>query len=41
VRESYRRQARQENWVLINGELPKDAVREAVEAAVFPRLARR
>ena len=41
VRESYRRQARQENWVLINGELPKDEVREAVEAAVLPRLTRR
>jgi dTMP kinase len=41
VRESYRRQARQENWVLINGELPKDEVREAVEAAVLPRLSRR
>lgn len=41
VRESYRRQARQENWVLINGELPKDEVRAAVEAAVLPRLGRR
>ena len=41
VRESYRRQARQDNWVLINGELPKDEVREAVEAAVLPRLTRR
>jgi dTMP kinase len=40
VRESYRRQARQENWVLINGEVPKDQVREAVEAAVLPRLRR-
>ena len=41
VRESYRRQADQPGWVLINGELPKDDVRAAVEAAVLPRLARR
>lgn len=41
VRQSYRRQAEQPDWVLINGELPKDQVREAVEAAVLPRLARR
>ena len=41
VRESYRRQAEQPGWVLINGELPKDEVRAAVEAAVLPRLARR
>jgi dTMP kinase len=38
VRESYRRQAGQPGWVLINGEASKDAVREAVEAAVLPRL---
>ena len=38
VRESYRRQAEQPDWVLINGELPKNEVREAVEAAVLPRL---
>jgi dTMP kinase len=38
VRESYRRQAEQPGWVLINGEASKDAVREAVEAAVLPRL---
>ena len=41
VRESYRRQADQPDWVLINGELPKDQVRAAVEAAVLPRLTRR
>jgi dTMP kinase len=41
VRESYRRQADQPDWVLINGELPKDEVRAAVEAAVWPRLAGR
>jgi dTMP kinase len=41
VRESYRRQARQADWVLINGELSKDQVREAVEAAVLPHLTRR
>ena len=41
VRESYRRQAEQSDWVLINGELPKDEVRAAVEAAVLPRLKRR
>ena len=41
VRESYRRQANQPDWVLINGELPKDEVRAAVEAAVLPRLKRR
>jgi dTMP kinase len=40
VRESYRRQAEQTDWVLINGELPKNEVREAVEAAVLPRLTR-
>jgi dTMP kinase len=41
VRESYRRQAEQPDWVLINGELPKNEVRAAVEAAVLPRLTRR
>lgn len=41
VRESYRRQASQPGWVLIDGERPKDEVRAAVEAAVLPRLARR
>jgi len=40
VRESYRRQAEQPGWVLINGEAPKDVVRAAVEAAVLPLLAR-
>src|SRR5688500_1512596 len=41
VRQSYRRQAEQPGWVLVNGELPKDEVREAVEAAVLPRLTAR
>ncbi|MEI6244166.1 MAG: dTMP kinase [Acidobacteriota bacterium] len=41
VRESYRRQAAAENWILINGEQPKDAVSAAVAAAVLPRLAPR
>lgn len=41
VRESYRRQAEQPGWVLINGEAPKDEVRAAVEAAVLPLLAAR
>jgi dTMP kinase len=39
VRESYRRQAAANpDWVLIDGELGKDEVRAAVEAAVLPRL---
>jgi dTMP kinase len=41
VRESYLRQAKQEGWVLVNGELPKAEVRSAVEAAVLPLLKRR
>ncbi len=41
VRESYRRQAEQSDWVLINGEASKDDVRAAVEAAVLPRLPHR
>lgn len=40
VRESYRRQARQRSWALIDAEQPKDAVALAVERAVLPRLAR-
>lgn len=38
VRESYRRQAAQDGWVLINAEGSKDDVRAAVDAAVLPRL---
>jgi dTMP kinase len=38
VRESYRLQARQPDWVLIDGEQPKDRVSEAVQAAVLARL---
>ena len=41
VRESYRRQAQQPDWVLIDGEASKDDVCAAVEAAVLPRLSRR
>lgn len=41
VRESYRRQAAQPDWVLINAEASKDEVRAAVEAAVLPRLTAR
>jgi dTMP kinase len=39
VRESYRRQATQPGWVLIDGERPEDEVTAAVERAVRPRLA--
>lgn len=41
VRESYRAQARAHGWAVIDGELSKDAVAAAVDAAVLPRLARR
>ena len=41
VRDSYLRQARADHWVLINGEQSKDAVTEAVAAAVLPLLERR
>src|SRR5947207_3086222 len=37
VRESYRRQAAQPDWVLIDGEQPKDQVTTAVDQAVAPR----
>ncbi|HEX5213913.1 MAG TPA: dTMP kinase [Vicinamibacterales bacterium] len=40
VRQSYRRQAAAGDWVVIDAEQPKDAVSEAVAAAVLPRLAR-
>ena len=38
VRDSYRRQAAAEGWVVIDGEQSKDAVSAAVSAAVWPRL---
>lgn len=38
VRDSYRRQARQRGWALIDAEQPKDVVAQAVERAVLPRL---
>jgi dTMP kinase len=41
VRESYRRQAQANNWVLINGEQSKDEVSAAVAAAVLSRLSPR
>lgn len=40
VRESYRRQAAEEGWVVINGEQPKDVVSSEIAAAVLPRLVR-
>ena len=40
VRESYRRQADQPDWVIIDGEQPKDAIGEQVFAAVSARLSR-
>ncbi|MEO8482096.1 MAG: dTMP kinase [Acidobacteriota bacterium] len=39
VRESYRRQAAQPDWILIDAEQSKDAVAAAVAKAVLPRLA--
>jgi dTMP kinase len=39
VRTSYRRQAADDGWVLIDGEAPKPDVARAVDAAVSPRLA--
>jgi dTMP kinase len=41
VRESYRRQARQRSWALIDAEQSKDAVAQAVERAVLSRLSPR
>lgn len=41
VRESYRRQARASDWVLIDAEQSKDDVAASVERAVWPRLAPR
>ena len=38
VRESYRRQADQPDWVIIDGEQTKDAIAEQVLAAVSERL---
>lgn len=40
VRESYRRQAAESGWVVIDAESSKDEVREAVARAVAPVLAR-
>jgi dTMP kinase len=41
VRESYRRQAVQHDWVVIDGEQSPDIVTTAVEQAVLSRIARR
>jgi dTMP kinase len=38
VRESYRRQAADAGWVIIDAEQPRDAVAAAVAAAILPRL---
>jgi dTMP kinase len=40
VRESYRRQAANPGWVIVNAEQSRDQVGRAVEQAVLPRLAR-
>lgn len=40
VRESYRRQAQAEGWIVLDGERAKDAVEADVLSAVAPRLAR-
>lgn len=40
VRDSYRRQAAVQGWVVINAEQSRDDVARAVEEAVLPRLAR-
>jgi dTMP kinase len=39
VRQSYLRQAREAGWIVIDAEQPRDAVTEAVQAAVLPRCA--
>ena len=39
VRESYRRQARDQHWVVIDAERAKDEVSSAVDEAILPRLA--
>ena len=41
VRESYRRQAQESGWILIDGEMGKDEVRAAIDAAVLPKLTER
>lgn len=38
VRDSYRRQARQPGWIMIDGERPKPEVAAAVQSAVWQRL---
>ena len=41
VRESYRRQAAAEGWLVLDGERSKDVIAADVFSAVSPRLARR
>jgi dTMP kinase len=38
VRESYRRQAEQPNWVVVDGEQPKDAIADQVFSSVIEHL---
>ncbi len=38
VRASYRRQAEASDWIRIDGEMGKDEVRAAIDAAVLPRI---
>src|SRR5438128_8667778 len=40
VRESYRRQAAADGWIVLDGERPKDAIAADVVSAVGPRLGR-
>ncbi len=40
VRDSYRRQARTQNWIRLDGERPKDVVAADVFSAVASRLGR-
>jgi len=41
VRESYHRQASRHDWIVIDGEQPKDQVQSAIERQIASRLARR
>ena len=38
VRQSYRRQAERHSWIVIDGEQSKDAVTNAVQSAILPRV---
>jgi thymidylate kinase len=39
VRESYRRQAAEQDWLVLDGERPKSAIAADIVNAVAPRLA--